>query len=230
MTEIVRKLRDVYFDLALQIWIKNKARQERWRVAGWYSVGDLEQDGYICYCKCRDKYTTAPPEPGDRPDGFAHQDLFTLVDGQPNEIQRRHFMSLVQRAFINHISTLSSNYPISKEEPVDCSVIEDSVSILEGLAPPVPEETTVLMALANAPTEISSAISVLISDGLEGQAYLRSKLHNTLVVSKHASGGVSVSTRTVRGRRALRETTVERFQRLLGDGEVERKTVAYLYS
>jgi len=97
---------DVYFDAGLRGWLKTTAVKEHWRVASWYSVEDLVQDGYVCYCKCRDRYTLAVPQPGDRPDGYAHQNLFT---DQPNEKQRKHFMSLVQRAFYNHIYTLSMN-------------------------------------------------------------------------------------------------------------------------
>lgn len=215
------KPKDVYFDTILRSWIASYARSQRWRIAGWYSVSDLIQDGYICYCKCRDAYTLGEPDP------TAIHDLNT---SNPDKSQRRHFMALVQRAFINHIHTLSSRYMVNREEPIDCPASMDSVTMLEELVPPQLEETSVLMALASAPVEISDAIGKLISDGVEGEAYLRTRLRRQFVVTKHASGGVSTSIRVVRGRRALRETSTEYFARVLGDGDILRKTGAYIYS
>jgi hypothetical protein len=214
------KVRDVYFDAELHKWLKSTARKERWKFANWYEAVDLVQEGYICYCKCRDKYTLGPPEPG-------FQDLFTDT---PNEAQRRHFMSLVQRTYYNHLATLAANNPANREAPVDCPIGMPSDVFLEGLLPPQQEEASVLLALANAPAEISSAIGRLINDGVEGERYVRTKLRNKLVVSHHDSGGVSVSIRRVKGRRALRETTSEHFHRLLGEAGLPEKTAAYLCS
>lgn len=213
--------KDVYFDEILCSWITSYARSQRWRIAGWYSVKDLIQDGYICYCKCRDAYTLGKPDPA------ATHDLHTNT---PDESQRRHFMALVQRAFKNHIHTLSTRYMVNREEPVDCPASMDSATMLEEMVPPVPEEISVLMAVANAPAEIGEAIGKLISDGIEGEQYLRTRLRHQIVIVRHATGGVSTSMRVVRGRRALRETSTEYFQRVLGDGDILRKTGAYIHS
>lgn len=203
-----RKNRDVYLDKMLINWIKGTARRERWRFAGWYDISDLIQEGYVCYCKCRDRYTlSAPSKPG-------FQDLNTDT---PSSEQRRHFMALVQTAFHNHLTTLAVKCPALQEAPVDCSVMDDSMVVLEGLLPPQPEEASVLAALVTAPSEIGEAIGKLMSDGLEGEAFLRSRLRKR-------------GDRVVRGRRALRETTTAYFQRLLGDGELPKKASAYLYS
>lgn len=218
MTTTVRCNKDVYFDSALHLWLKKFARQEHWRVASWYSEADLVQDGYVYYCKCRDAYTLATPDAG-------FQDLNTDA---PSKAQRKHFMVLVQRSLTNHLMTLSVKYAINREAPVDCSVVEDSAQLLEGLAPPQPEETSLLMALAAAPAEIGSAIGLLIQDGEE--VFRRTKLRKTLDITRHPTGGVTASLRVTRGRRALRETTREHFQRLLGDGAIQDKTAAYLYS
>jgi hypothetical protein len=212
---------DVYFDEILRSWITSYARSQRWRIAGWYSVKDLIQDGYICYCKCRDAYTLGEPDP------TAVHDLNTNT---PNKSQRRHFMALVQTAFKNHIHTLSTRYMVNREEPIDCPSSMDSVTMLEDMAPPQLEETSVLMALASAPAEIGEAIGKLISDGLDGEQYLRTRLRRQIVITKHSTGGVSTSIRVTRGRRALRETTTEYFQRVLGDGDILRKTGAYIHS
>jgi hypothetical protein len=213
--------KDVYFDEILRSWIVGYARSQRWRIAGWYSVSDLTQDGYLCYCKCRDAYTIGEPDPN------AVHDLHTVT---PDNSQRRHFMVLVQRAFMNHVHTLSIRYMANREEPVDCPASVDSATMLEELVPLQPEEISVLMALASAPAEIREAIGKLISDGIEGETFLRTRLRRQFVITRHASGGVSTSIRIVRGRRALRETSTEYFQRLLGDGDMLRKTADYLHS
>jgi hypothetical protein len=212
--------RDVYFDKILQRWIQNTAYRLRWRIAGWYDVIDLIQDGYVCYCKCRDKYALQDPDPGEN----------ALNTDNPTKEQRRQFMSLVQRAFINRIHTLSNEFPAFTEEPVDCSIIDDSNIVLENMIPPQPEEASILMALASAPAEIGAAIGGLVRDGLDGEAYVRTRLRKRLILTKHASGGVSVATRVVKERRAFRETTSEHLKRVLGDGDITRKVTDYLYS
>lgn len=201
-------VKDIYFDAGVQGWIRNTARRELWRMAGWYELDDLANDGYVCYCKCRDRYTQGPPEPG-------HQALNTDT---PNDKQRRHFMALVQRAFFNHIMTLSSKFAASCEDPVSGLAVEDGEPpSLENLMPPQMEEASVLMAVLQAPTEIGEAIAKLINDSIDGGNYLRSRL-------RERTG------RVIRGRRALRETTDERLARVVGNGALPGATLAYLLS
>src|ERR1017187_5465900 len=120
-----RKLVDVYYDSGLEGWIKNTAFREHWRLRTWYSMEDLVQDGYICYCKCRNRYTMNPPSP-------EHQDLNTDT---PNDAQRKHFMALVQRTFFNHIMTLSSKFTMCTENTLsELSAGDDPVE-LENLMP-----------------------------------------------------------------------------------------------
>jgi hypothetical protein len=205
--------KDAYFDSGLQGWLKTTAKAEHWRVAGWYTVDDLVQDGYICYCKCRDKYTLARPAPGERPDGYAHQDLCTDT---PSSAQRKHFMALVQRAFYNHLYTLAVRYPATREQPLAMFSVENGEPLsMEELLPPQPEETSALIAVLYAPTEISEAIVKLVNDGIDGGKFLRSRLRRN-------NGRVTI------GRRALRETTQQRMVRILGDSELYDKTLAYL--
>lgn len=199
-------MRDVYFDAGLQGWLKNTARREHWRVARWYQLSDLAQDGVICYCKCRNRYTLGPPKPG-------FQNLYTTA---PSGAQRRHFMGLVQRAYYNHIMTLSSRFARACEDRVSDLVSGgDETSTLENWLPPQPEEASVILAVKQAPAEIAEAISRLVQDGIEGGQYLRSRL-------RERNG------RMVVGRRALRETTSERLARVLGDPDLSQRTLAYL--
>lgn len=213
--QVLRK--QPYLDSGVRGWLRTTAIAEHWRVAGWYSVDDLFQDGFICYCKCRNAYTLSVPEPGDRPDGYKHQNLFTA---DPTEMQRKHFMNLVQRAFYNHIYTLSMRYPITREQPFAEITLEgsDEPVTAEELLAPEPEGISALVAVLQAPTEIGDAITKLINDGIDGGRYLRSRLRRT------ASG------RIVRGKYELRETTEEHFARVVGDPELPQRVRAYLLS
>ncbi len=202
---MLRRQTDVYYDEGLEGWIKTTAYQEHWRLRSWYSVEDLVQDGYICYCKCRNRYTLKPPEPG-------YQDLNTDT---PSDSQRRHFMSLVQRTFFNHIMTLSSKFTVCTENTLSELSNGDDPLELENLVPVQPEEASVLVAVLHAPTEIGEAIGKLLQDAVDGEKYLRSKLR--------ANNG-----RITRGRRALRETTRERLARVLGDPEMQDKIRDYI--
>lgn len=199
---------DVYFDDGVRGWINKTARDQYRRVAGWYGIDSLAQDGYICYLKCRNKYTLGPPDNG-------YQDLNTDT---PSSAQRRHFMDLVKRSFANHINTLATRYPMSMERPVsELTSDGDEATVLEGLMPAQQEEASVMVALAQAPGEIRDAINTLINDGIEGGQYLRSRL-------REKDGRVTV------GKRALRETTTVRLARILGDPDLSGKTLAYLTS
>jgi hypothetical protein len=130
-------------------------------------------------------------------------------------MQRRHFMSLVQRTFFNHIMTLSSKFTMCTENTLsELSTGDDPVE-LETLMPIQQEEISVLVAVLHAPTEIGEAIGKLLQDAVDGEKYLRSKLRNN-------------NGRVTRGRRALRETTRERLSRVLGDPEMLDKVTGYL--
>lgn len=215
MTVHQRRLPDVYFDEGLERWIKATAWQEKWRVPSWYKIEDLIQDGYICYCKCRNNYTMALPEAGDREDGFKHGNLCTDT---PTVVQRKHFMALVQRAFYNHITTLA-NKASDCQEDVECDLTptnDESIG-LDAVAPPVPEDISLLVALYNAPAEIIEAIGKLIEDGKDGERYIRSRL-------RESNGRVK------RGRKALRETTSQRLTRVLGDPDLAEKTKQFILS
>jgi hypothetical protein len=204
--KLTRRNSDVYFDSGLQGWLKRTAKTEHWRVAGWQSVEDLVQEGYICYCKCRDRYTLGAPDLG-------HQDLCTDT---PNSAQRKHFMSLVQRSFYNRVYTLAMRYPATREQPLTmCSNERGEPLSIEDSLPPQPEEISVLIAVLHAPTEISEAIVKLVNDGVDGSKYLRSRLRTN-------NGRVTL------GRRALRETTQQHLVRILGDDELPQKVLAYL--
>jgi hypothetical protein len=204
-----RKNKDVYFDSGLEGWLKRTAKTEHWRVAGWYSVDDLVGDGYVCYCKCRNKYTLGPPDPGA-------QDLRVFGSDTPNKDQRKHFMALVQRSFYNRLYTLAVRYPATREQPLAmCSNENGEPLTMDELLPAQPEEISALIAVLHAPTEIGEAIVKLVNDGVDGSRYVRSRL-------RRSNGRVTL------GRRALRETTQQHMVRILGDDDLLQKTLEYL--
>src|SRR3974390_506351 len=81
---------DPYLDRAMRGWIINHAKRQYWRVAAWYDLADLIQDGFLCYYKCKARYTN-----------------LTFLN-HPLPEDKRRFMSLVQRAFANHITNLAN--------------------------------------------------------------------------------------------------------------------------
>src|ERR1700757_4971786 len=64
-------------------WIIRHSRKNLWRMASWYEIDDLIQDGLMCGYKCLQRY------------------------GIPGiEIDHPHFMRLVQSTFRNYIGEL----------------------------------------------------------------------------------------------------------------------------
>jgi hypothetical protein len=63
-------------------WLVKTARKNYWRVASWYDLSDLIQDGVMCYYVVRQRYPTASA--------------------------RKHIMRLFQVTYINHVHALSN--------------------------------------------------------------------------------------------------------------------------
>lgn len=68
-------------DEGAERWLKSKAAKEHWRVASWYELVDLIQDGYVCWYKCANRYCKVT--------------------------EVKHLMSLFKRTFCNHIHDLA---------------------------------------------------------------------------------------------------------------------------
>ena len=83
-----------YLDRGLKQYIYKQARKNLWRVAAFYELSDLIQDGFLAYAICRERY------------GYK-------VENQ------KHFMSLCQRVFSNHITDLANaRTKAPKETPI----------------------------------------------------------------------------------------------------------------
>jgi hypothetical protein len=198
--------KDVYLDEGMLGWFERTARKEHWRMAAWYELKDLVQDGYVCYCKCRNAYALQDPKPG-------HPSLNT---DNPTREQRRHFMALVKTTYYNHIMTLASKFSVVVEEATPATSLPgERGGSLEELLPPQAEEASLFLALANAPAELKDMVERLVRDGLDGGDYLRTHLCRD-------------GNRIRRMRQAVRETTAEYWERVLGTPDLPQKLAAYL--
>jgi len=79
----------VYLDEGMKRWIYATARQNHWRVARWYDLEDLIQDGFLAYQKCYVKYARL------------------VRKRKPTKEDRRNFMALVQTTYLNYIHDLA---------------------------------------------------------------------------------------------------------------------------
>lgn len=68
-------------DVGARNWLIKTAKQNYWRVACWYELEDLIQDGYVCYAKVIQRY--------------------------PKAQTAKHVMALFQITFTNHITDLA---------------------------------------------------------------------------------------------------------------------------
>lgn len=168
-----------------------------------FDLEDLIQEGRMVYYKCRMRYVGRPPT--RRPNGTLRRKLPAV---NPDEIARRHFMRIVQRAFSNHLKSLISrqmrcvkDYALSDVIRADQVDMVESV-IWDEMLPIEEEALSVSVLLQTAPNEIKQLFALLINDAMElarcnyvhrRQGYLRSG-----------------------PRWCRRETNNERFCRLLG--------------
>jgi hypothetical protein len=129
---------DPLLDRTMRGWIYKTAVKNYWRVASWYDLADLVQDGYLCYAKCRSKY-------------FQNKDNLT------EDERRRWFMSLVQTTFINHITDLAWKRTRTLERSF-------AKLDIDGIDTPVEVGMDLMVALKQAPKEIKELLHILISD------------------------------------------------------------------
>lgn len=83
-----------YLDRGLKLYIAKTARKQFWRVARYYALDDLIQDGYLAYAICLERY------------GHKAENI-------------RHFTSLVKTVYSNHITDLANaRTKAPKETPI----------------------------------------------------------------------------------------------------------------
>ncbi len=141
---------DPFLDAGMRGFIFNTARKHYWRVASWYEFDDLVQDGYLCYAKCKAKYSETVTE-------------------------KRHFMSLVQVSFLNYISTLASKRTATEEVAVSHLSAQDGEGSadIEQLGGSTPEIASFLSLVSSAPEEFKQLILMLANDATEAAGFKR---------------------------------------------------------
>jgi DNA-directed RNA polymerase specialized sigma24 family protein len=152
----MKSLSDVYLDQGMRGFIHKTAWKEFWRVANWYEVDDLVQDGYLSYYKCVKAY----PQ---------------LIVEDPTPDQRRHFMALVRTTFVNHITDLSNKSSRVPEQALSRYSADDGGLAWDEILPAQAEEGSVVTLLASAPAEIKQLVKLLAGDSKALLAFKRNK-------------------------------------------------------
>lgn len=144
---------DTLLDEGLRRWIIKVAYSRAWQLPD-YEPEDLIQEGYFCYAKCKSKYAH----------NFAEQ---------PTKGDRKWFMSLVQRTFNNHLTSLvrkqmrkaplvSVDAPISYEDgsvtTVHDKMMKDGRNVDFGL-------TAFVDIMLSAPVEVIEVLNKILIDG-----------------------------------------------------------------
>lgn len=128
-TRKARPIRQHRLDKGLKGWIVNYARQNYWRVASYYELEDLIQDGYVCYCKCNERY------------------------GHVRD--QAHFMALVKTTFFRHIIDLSNN----RTESIEITLVEpEALATLAPSTPSEGEFACLLRQLPSELAELLRAL------------------------------------------------------------------------
>jgi hypothetical protein len=151
--------KDPYLDEGMRGYIVRTARQEYWRVAAWYDLEDLIQDGLLCYAKCRARYGEL------------------RIKNHPSSGDRKWMMQLVKTAFYRHIMTLSSRAARAPGEVAVSQLVQDDgpgmAEVWDYIAPPHPAEAHLALTLSSLPQELVDLITILAGDGAEALGFER---------------------------------------------------------
>jgi hypothetical protein len=195
---------DPYLDAGVRGWIVTTARKNYWKVASWYEITDLIQDGYLCYAKCRARFIPQEDTP------------------EPTHDDRKRFMAFFQMAYINQITDLANSRTKTPETAM-AGLSEKQADAVEAWASSASElgGGSLSLLLTQAPAEIMEMLKLILVDGVANGPYLKSRLRKKLLPN-------GANPRMVKGRRALRETTEEHYDRCLGRTGVVAQLRAYL--
>jgi hypothetical protein len=190
------RINDPLMDRSMSGWIVNEARRNYWRVARWYDLADLVQDGYLAYAKCKARY--------------GH-----LFNNPPTKDERKWFMALVQRTYHNHIYDLAMERTNTNEATEAWLAENEEKQAASVPANDIADATAVLLRV---PAEIGALIAALAGDINEGyrRSHLRTQTKVTVAYGAKGTAHASQSTRVTRGRKGLRETTNQLYCRLIG--------------
>lgn len=137
---MTRQQQDPLLDAGVRGLIVNMAKKNFWRVASWYDLQDLIQDGYLCFAKVRNRYPTA-----------------TDV---------RHVTALFKTTFFRHITDLANERTQGNEQTISqlVAVPGQEEAVWERLIGGQDEEATLKVMLRNAPAELRALYRFLSSE------------------------------------------------------------------
>lgn len=145
---------DIFFDQGCRLWIARTAQKHFWRVASWYDLDDLVQDGYLCWAITRRTYSD-------------------LIDAA----QINHFMALFKRVYLNHITDLANKRTRQAPEVSLTIIMNEDDEAESQFDPPVPEESTLAVTLAQAPKVVQNFLQAM--DTERGRRAMQSRLRQT---------------------------------------------------
>lgn len=159
---------DPLMDEGLQNWIRATAYKRAWQLQG-YEPEDLIQEAYICYSKCRDRYSHNFSNP-------------------PTKDDLKWFMSLVKTTVHNHITSLarqqmrrpnltSMGFMTNGDDTYEDSYTERSPSENKNVDPGMAGLVDIFLS---APAEVRE---ILIKILLEGQDVLTMKRREAIRLS-----------------------------------------------
>lgn len=137
-------------------WIRKTARQHYWRVARWYDLDDLIQDGVLHYYRILRRY--------------------------PDISDKRHLMGLFKRAYHNHLNDLSNDRTRQLQLEVlsaDISPLEEPDFVLEHYRDPRPTDSEFSELFMDAPSWVREVIRMLIEHPRELRKPLRCRNDGT---------------------------------------------------
>lgn len=126
-------------------WLFRTAAKNYWRLASWYDLDDLIQDGYVCYCKVLSRY----PDATDAP----------------------HRMALFKRTYLNWIHDLANKRTKSVQEVsyerAPSAEDDGAASVLDRAVCPAGDLAQVRVLVAAAPEYVRRALELFTTeDGL----------------------------------------------------------------
>lgn len=138
-----------HLDSTTKNWLFKFARKNYWRVASWYDLADLIQDGYMVFYRVLEKYR--------------------------GRLQNRaHLMRLFQVAFANHIHNISTKRTKTLEVLLD-DLGPDAGDLADHILQSS-EDADMALVLAGAPREVRAVLKGL--DAATGVALRKSYKRN----------------------------------------------------
>jgi hypothetical protein len=161
-----------YMDEGLRRWIAAYASRNLWRVPSWMTLDDLIQEGFICYTNV-----------------LRHENYRGLARvREPTKDNRRVFMSLVKKAFTNHIHDLANEKP--PEETLSALADKlgleenDALDRLDVARPSLYDDPPGVIPLKKFSEELSDLKIALMADLGDALAFVKTKCKRTGLVKR----------------------------------------------